>query len=76
LSPSALARWLAPRVAPDCHVHLGKVLYSVPWVHIGKRVDARVTDILVEIFRRDHVRSMRQIRGPHITWNAQRWTKY
>jgi hypothetical protein len=49
-APFALARWLAPRVAPDCHVHLDKVLYSVPWVHIGKRVDARVTDLLVEIF--------------------------
>ena len=49
-APFQLARWLAPRVAPDCHVNLDKVLYSVPWVHIGKRVDARVTDILVEIF--------------------------
>ena len=49
-APFQLARWPAPRVAPDCHVNLDRVLYSVPWVHIGKRVDARVTDILVEIF--------------------------
>jgi hypothetical protein len=27
-----------------------KVLYSVPWRHIGKRVDARATETVVEIF--------------------------
>jgi Integrase core domain len=27
-----------------------KVLYSVPWRHIGKRVDARTTETVVEIF--------------------------
>lgn len=32
------------------HVTIDRVLYSVPWEHIGKRVDARVTESLVEIF--------------------------
>jgi hypothetical protein len=49
-APFQLARWLAPRVAPDCHVRIDRVLYSVPWAHIGKRVDARVTESLVEIY--------------------------
>ncbi len=49
-APFELARWLSPKVAPDCHVTINKVLYSVPWAHIGKQVDARVTDTLVEIF--------------------------
>ena len=45
-----LARWLAPKVGPDCHVTIDRVLYSVPWAHIGKQVDARVTDRVIEIF--------------------------
>lgn len=49
-TPFELARWLSPKVAPDCHVHIDKVLYSVPWAHIGTQVDARVTDTVVQIF--------------------------
>jgi hypothetical protein len=49
-APFELARWLAPKVAPDCHVNIDKVLYSVPWAHIGAQVDARVTDTVVQIF--------------------------
>ncbi len=49
-APFELARWLSPKVAPDCHVNIDKVLYSVPWAHIGRQVDVRVTDTLVEIF--------------------------
>ncbi len=29
---------------------VGRVLYSVPWAHIGSQVDARVSDRLVEVF--------------------------
>jgi hypothetical protein len=49
-APFELARWLSPRVAPDCHINIDRVLYSVPWAHIGKRVDARVSDMVVEVF--------------------------
>ncbi|MBA2472556.1 MAG: IS21 family transposase [Pseudonocardiales bacterium] len=49
-APFELARWLSPRVAPDCHVSVDKVLYSVPWRFIGVQVDARVTDRVVQIF--------------------------
>ncbi len=45
-----LARWSTPKVGPDCHVKVAKTLYSVPWRHIGRRVDARETDATVEFF--------------------------
>jgi len=45
--PFELARWISPKVAPDCHVMVDKVLYSVPWAHIGKVTDTRVTDSAV-----------------------------
>jgi transposase len=45
-----LARWQRPKVGPDCHVKVGKALYSVPWAHIGARVDTRETDRVVELY--------------------------
>jgi len=45
-----LARWSTPKVGPDCHVKVAKTLYSVPWPHIGKRVDAREGERTVEVF--------------------------
>jgi hypothetical protein len=50
--PFTLARWVSPKVAPDCHVAVDKVLYSVPWKHIGQVTDTRVTDTTVAV----HVR--------------------
>jgi len=44
-----LARWISPKVAPDCHVMVDKVLYSVPWAHVGKITDTRVTDTTVTV---------------------------
>ncbi len=48
--PFELASWSTPKVGPDCHVKVGKALYSVPWRLIGRRVDAREGDRTVEIF--------------------------
>ena len=45
-----LATWSSPKVGPDCHLKVGRALYSVPWRHIGTRVDARETDRIVEVF--------------------------
>jgi transposase len=45
-----LASWSTPKVGPDCHVRVGKALYSVPWRHIGRRVDARQGPRSVELF--------------------------
>lgn len=48
--PFELATWSQPKVAADAHVAVKGALYSVPWQHIGRRVDARLTDRRVEIF--------------------------
>jgi len=45
-----LAGWSTPKVGPDCHIKVGKTLYSVPWRHIGRRLDAREGDRTVEVF--------------------------
>src|SRR5450759_2821164 len=47
--PFALTRWLSPKVAPDCHIVVDKVLYSVPWTHVGASTDTRVTDTTVAV---------------------------
>jgi len=47
--PFELARWLSPKVAPDCHIVVDKVLYSVPWTHVGASTDTRVTDTTVAV---------------------------
>ena len=45
-----LAGWSTPMVAPDCHIKVGKTLYSVPWRYLGRRVDAREGERIVEVF--------------------------
>jgi transposase len=45
-----LASWWRPKVGPDCHVRVGKALYSVPWRLIGRHVDAREGERVVEVF--------------------------
>jgi transposase len=45
-----LAAWSTGKVGPDIHVKVAKTLYSVPWRHIGRTVDARSTPDMVQIF--------------------------
>jgi len=49
-APFELASWSTPKVGQDCHVKVGPALYSVPWRHIGARVDARLGDRTVEVY--------------------------
>ncbi len=49
-SPFELARWSRPKVPPDIHIKVGRAIYSVPWIHIGKVVDARESARTVEIY--------------------------
>jgi hypothetical protein len=49
-APFELVTWVSGKVAPDCHVHAGKALYSVPWKHIGRQVDVRLGERVVEFF--------------------------
>ena len=48
--PFVLATWARAKIGPDIHARVGKVLYSVPWRHIGKTADVRVTDTMVQFF--------------------------
>jgi transposase len=60
-----LATWATARIGPDIHAQVDKVLYSVPWQHIGKTADVRVTATMVQFFiGGDLVKSHpRKIRG-------------
>jgi transposase len=48
--PFVLATWATAKIGPDIHAHVGKVLYSVPWRHMGKTADVRVTGSMVQFF--------------------------
>ncbi len=50
VKPFVLATWSKGAVGPDIHVKAGHTLYSVPWRHIGHRVDIRSTAAMVQIF--------------------------
>jgi transposase len=48
--PFTLATWATAKIGPDIHAQVEKVLYSVPWRHIGKTADVRVTATMVQFF--------------------------
>jgi transposase len=45
-----LATWATAKIGPDIHAQVEKVLYSVPWRHIGKTADVRITATMVQFF--------------------------
>jgi hypothetical protein len=45
-----LATWATAKIGPDIHAQVDKVLYSVPWRHIGKTADVRITGTMVQFF--------------------------
>lgn len=48
--PFVLAAWARAKIGTDIHARVDKVLYSVPWRHIGKTADVRVTATMVQFF--------------------------
>jgi transposase len=48
--PFVLATWSTAKVGPDIHAKVGRTLYSIPWRHIGQRLDARETQTTVQFF--------------------------
>ena len=48
--PFVLATWARAKIGTDIHARVDKVLYSVPWRHIGKTADVRVTATMVQFF--------------------------
>jgi transposase len=62
--PFVLATWATAKIGPDIHAQVEKVLYSVPWRHIGKTADVRITGTMVQFFIggqlvKSHPRKMR-----------------
>jgi len=49
-TPFVLSEWSRCKVGPDIHVKVGQSLYSVPWKHLGKTLDARSTATMVQLF--------------------------
>jgi hypothetical protein len=49
-APFVLATWAKAKIGPDLHARVDKVLYSIPWRHIGKTADVRVTATMVQFF--------------------------
>jgi len=48
-TPFQLATWSTGKVATDCHVKIGKALYSTPWRLMGQQIHARTCGDLVQI---------------------------
>jgi transposase len=48
--PFVLATWATAKIGPDIHAQVDKVLYSIPWRHIGKTADVRITGAMVQFF--------------------------
>lgn len=69
------AQWKLAKVHPDYHIEVEHTYYSVPYKHIGARVEVRLSARMVEIFfKREliaaHVR--RSQRGARATLDAHR----
>jgi len=47
-----LAEWSRCKVGPDIHASVARGLYSIPWQHIGKTLDVRLTSSMAQFF--DH----------------------
>jgi transposase len=79
--PFVLATWATAKIGPDIHAQVDKVLYSVPWRHIGKTADVRITASMVQFFIGGQlVKSHpRKVRGkqtdfgdyPPVMWNLR-----
>ena len=48
--PFVLASWARAKVGPDIDAQVNRVLYSVPWRHLGKTADVRITASMVQFF--------------------------
>ena len=80
-----LAEWRTAKVGPDIHASVAKVLYSVPWRHIGKTLDVRLTFTMVQFFDRGELVKThpRKQRGkqtdladyPPVMWNQSALVK-
>lgn len=69
-SPYVFAEWHRPKANVDYHVQIHDNYYSVPYVLVGQRLDARITATTVEVFHKgqrvaSHIRA--HGRGQYVT---------
>ena len=50
-----VATWSTGKVGPDCHVKVGKALYSVPWRLMGQQVHARSAGNTMQVLHQGKV---------------------
>jgi hypothetical protein len=48
--PFQVSTWTRAKVGRDCHIQVDRALYSVPYRYVGKTLEVRLTDHLVECF--------------------------
>src|SRR5690625_37698 len=48
--PYRLSEWRTAKVRPDYHISINSMFYSVPYEIIGKDVDVKVSDSMIEIY--------------------------
>jgi transposase len=44
--------WTEAKVHPDHHIQVKRALYSVPWPHVGHRVDVRIDRTSVRVYKK------------------------
>jgi hypothetical protein len=49
--PFTLRKVRPVTVHPDCHVRIDKSYYSVPYIHVGQKLDAYISERVVEIYQ-------------------------
>lgn len=49
-TPYRMSEWRTAKVRPDYHISIDSMFYSVPYELIGKEVDVKVSDKMIEIY--------------------------
>jgi hypothetical protein len=63
-TPYELAEWKQATVQYNYHISVDKMLYSIPFEYIGRKVDVRVTDKTIEVFySHNRIASHRRLYG-------------
>lgn len=66
--PYEICHWVYDRkVQPNCHVAYARKFYSVSHLHVGDKVDLRVTDTTVEVFMGGERLATHRLIPPYVT---------
>lgn len=63
-APYEIAEWKQATVQFNYHISLDGMLYSIPYEYIGKKVDVRITDKIIEVYY-NHNRIASHV---HLVW--------